>query len=176
MRVTNLLKGTWVVMAATLLASPALPASKAPKTIEEQVRHELIMLPYYDVFDQLSFQVNGNNVTLMGEVTRPMLKSDAENVVKLLPGVASVDNKIKVMPLSGFDDRIRWGELRAIYGNSVLFRYGQGAIPSIRIIVSNGNVTLEGIVDRQTDKNVAGIVANGVSGVFSVTNNLQVKL
>jgi hyperosmotically inducible periplasmic protein len=168
-------KGTWLAVAATLLASPALLATKGPKPLEEQVRHELIMLPYYGVFDELSFQVSGNKVTLMGEVTRPVLRSHAENVVKLLPGVASVDNEIKVLPLSTFDDRIRWGELRAIYGNSVLSRYGQGAIPQIRIIVSNGQVTLEGVVDRQMDKNIAGMVANGVPGVFSVTNNLQVK-
>ena len=161
---------------ATLLVSPALMASKGPKPIEEQVRHELAMLPFYGVFDELSFQVSGDKVTLMGEVTRPILKSDAEHVVKLVPGVASVDNEIKVLPLSTFDDRIRWGGLRAIYGNSVLSRYSQGAIPSIRIIVSNGNVTLEGIVDRQMDKNIAGLVANGVGGVFSVTNNLQVKM
>lgn len=169
-------KGTWLAVMVTLLASPALPATKAPKTLEEQVRHELAMLPYYGVFDELSFEVRGDKVTLMGEVTRPVLRSDAENVVKLVPGVASVDNEIRVLPLSTFDDRIRWGELRAIYGNSVLFRYGLGAIPSIRIIVSNGHVTLEGIVDRQTDKNIAGILANGVPGVFSVTNNLDVRL
>ncbi len=175
MRVTSLRKGTWLVMAATLLASPVLLASEGPKTLEEQVRHELVMLPYYNVFDELSFQVNGNNVTLMGDVTQPVLKSDAENVVKLVPGVASVNNEIKVLPLSGFDNGIRWRELRAIYGNSVLSRYGLGPIGQIRIIVNNGNVTLAGIVDNQMDKNIAGIVANGVPGVFSVTNNLQVK-
>ena len=172
MRVTNL--GMVLVIAATLAASPTLLAGKAPKPLEEQVRHELLMLPFIGVFDNLSFQVSGDKVTLMGEVTRPVLKSDAENVVKLVPGVASVENEIKVLPLSTFDDQIRWRELRAIYGNSVLSRYSQGVIPSIRIIVSNGHVSLEGIVDRQMDKNIAGIVANGVPGVFSVTNNLQV--
>lgn len=172
MKVTNL--GTILAIAATLAASPALLANKASKPLEEQVRHELAMLPFYGVFDELSFQVSGDKVTLMGQVSRPVLRSDAENVVKLVPGVASVENEIKVLPLSTFDDQIRWRELRAIYGNSVLSRYGLGAIPPIRIIVSNGHVTLEGIVDRQTDKNIAGIVANGVPGVFSVTNNLQV--
>ena len=169
---TNL--GTILAIAATLAASPALLASKGPKPLEEQVRHELIMLPFYGVFDELSFKVDGDKVTLMGEVSQPVLKRDAENVVKLVPGVASVDNEIKVLPLSGFDNRIRRGELRAIYGNTVLSRYGQGAIAPIRIIVSNGHVTLEGTVDRQMDKNIAGMVANGVPGVFSVTNNLQV--
>ena len=172
MKMTSL--GKNLALAATLLVSPALLATKGPKPLEELVRHELAMLPFIGVFDNLSFQVSGDKVTLMGKVTRPVLRSDAENVVKLVPGVASVENEIKVLPLSNFDDRIRWGELRAIYGNSVLSRYGQGVTPSIRIIVSNGHVTLEGIVDRQMDKNIAGIVANGVPGVFSVTNNLQV--
>jgi hyperosmotically inducible periplasmic protein len=176
MRVTNLGKVLEMAVMATALASPSLLlAGQGPRTLEEQVRHELVMLPYYGVFDALSFQVDGNTVTLMGEVTRPVLKSDAENVVKRISGVASVDNKIEVLPLSGFDDRIRLAELRAVYGNSALFRYYPGAIPAIRIIVENGHVTLEGAVASQMDKNIAGIVANGVAGVFSVTNNLQVK-
>lgn len=169
-------KATGLAVMATLLASPSLlPASKTPKTLEEQVRHELVMLPYYSVFDELSFQVNGNAVTVMGRVTRPVLKSAAENVVKRIPGVASVDSKIEVLPLSRFDDRIRLAELRAVYGNSALFRYNLGAIAPIRIIVRNGHVTLEGVVANQMDKTVAGIAASGVAGVFSVTNNLQVK-
>jgi hyperosmotically inducible protein len=188
MRVTNLgkvlemavlgvcRKGTWLAVMATVLASPSLlPASQEPKTLEEQVRHELLMLPYYSVFDELSFQVDGNTVTLMGRVTWPTLKSSAENVVKRIPGVASVDDKIEVLPLSRFDDRIRLAELRAVYGNSALFRYNLGAIAPIRIIVKNGHVTLEGVVANQMDKNIAGMAANGVAGVFSVTNNLQVK-
>jgi hyperosmotically inducible periplasmic protein len=178
MRVTRLGKVLEMAVMATVLASPSLLlASKGPRTLEEQVRHELVMLPYYGVFDELSFQVDGNTVTLIGEVTRPVLKSDAENVVKRISGVASVDNKIEVLPLSGFDNRIRLAELRAVYGNSALFRYNlAGPIAPIRIIVKNGNVTLEGVVANQTDKNIAGIAANGVAGVFSVTNNLQVKM
>jgi len=170
-------KATWLAVMATVVAAPSLlPASQTPKPLEEQVRHELLMLPYYSVFDEMSFQVDGNTVTLMGRVTRPYLKSTAENVVKRIPGVASVDNKIEVLPLSRFDDRIRLAELRAVYGNSALFRYNLGAIAPIRIIVNNGHVTLEGVVANQMDKNVAGIAASGVAGVFSVTNNLQVKL
>ena len=177
MRVTKLGKVLEMAVLGAVLASPSLlPASQGPKTLEEQVRHELVMLPYYSVFDELSFQVNGNTVTLMGNVTRPVLKSDAENVVKRIPGVASVDDKIEVLPLSRFDDQIRLAELRALYGNSALFRYGvSGPIAPIRIIVRNGHVTLEGIVINQGDKNIAGIVANSVPGVFSVTNNLQVR-
>jgi hyperosmotically inducible periplasmic protein len=171
-------KGTWLALMATVLVSPSLllATTHALGTLEEQVRHELVMLPYYSVFDELSFQVNGDAVTLMGKVTRPVLKSDAGNVVKRIPGVASVDNKIEVLPLSRFDDRIRLAELRAVYGNSALFRYNlAGPIAPIRIIVEDGHVTLEGVVATQGDKNIAGIVANGVAGVFSVTNNLQVK-
>ena len=167
----------WLIVAASILAVAALPASaKAPATLEEQVRHELVMLPYYGVFDQLAFQVEGTTVTLTGKVARPVLKSDAENVVKRIAGVTSVDNKIEVLPLSRFDDSIRLAELRAIYGHSALFRYNMaGVIAPIRILVNNGNVTLEGVVASQTDKNIAGILANQVAGVFSVTNNLQVK-
>ncbi len=176
------MKGTWKGILAGLtvavVLSPSLlqGANKAPQTLEAQVRHELIMLPYYDVFDSLSFQVTGDKVTLTGQVTWPVLKSDAGNVVKRIPGVTSVDNQIEVLPLSPFDNRIRWAELRAIYGNSALFRYNlMGPIAPIRIIVKNGHVTLDGIVANQMDKQIAGLAANGVAGVFSVTNNLQVK-
>ena len=165
-----------MLVAAALLASPiALQASKSPLPLEQQVRHELLMLPYYNVFDTLSFQVNGSTVTLNGQVTRPTLKSDAERVVARIPGVKSVDNQIEVLPLSPFDYRIRLAELRAVYGNPTLLRYNLGAIAPIRIIVKNGHVTLEGAVASELDKTVAGLAANGVPGVFSVTNNLQVS-
>ncbi|RPI12361.1 MAG: BON domain-containing protein [Acidobacteriales bacterium] len=174
------MKRTWKATGLTLLAllmalPPHLLASKGARTLEEQVRHELITLPYFGVFDDLSFQVNGNTVTLTGSVTRPILKSDAENVVKRIAGVASVQNEIEVLPLSRFDDRIRLAELRAVYGHSALFRYRLGAIAPIRIIVKDGHVTLEGVVDREADRNIAGMAANHVFGVFSVTNNLRVK-
>ena len=172
---------TWravlAVMAALLVAPHAmLQASKIAPSLDESVRHELVMLPYYGVFDQLSFQVKGDVVTLDGEVSRPTLRSDAENVVKRIPGVKSVDNQIVVLPLSPYDNQIRWAMLRAVYGNPALFRYNLGAIAPIRIIVKNGNVTLEGAVATALDKTVAGLAANGVPGVFSVTNNLQVRI
>jgi hyperosmotically inducible periplasmic protein len=170
------MKGIRMLLLATLVASPSLLlASKGTRTLEEQVRHELITLPYYGVFDDLSFQVNGDTVTLMGTVTRPILKRDAENVVKRITGVASVQNEIEVLPLSRFDDQIRLAELRALYGNSALFPYRLGAIAPIRIIVKDGHVTLEGEVYREADKSIAGMAANQVFGVFSVTNNLRVK-
>jgi len=144
--------------------------------IAQQVRHELVMLPYYGIFDDLAFRVDGGTVTLLGSVTRPTLKSDAENVTKKVEGVEKVVNQIKVLPLSSMDDRIRRAEYRAIYGDPALStRYGYRALPSIHIIVENGHVTLEGIVSNEGDKNLVGIRANGVSGVFSVTNNLVVE-
>ncbi len=141
-----------------------------------EVRHELVMLPYYNVFDNLSFRVDGSTVTLMGQVTRPTLKSDAGNVVKRIEGVTQVNNEIEVLPLSPNDDQIRRAVYRAIYGNSALStRYGFQAIPSIHIIVKNGNVSLDGVVSNEGDKNIADIQAKSVPGVFSVTDNLMVE-
>lgn len=142
--------------------------------LEKEVRHELVLLPYYSVFDNLTYSVSGDVVTLGGQVTRPTLKSDAENVVKKIEGVSKVINNIEVLPLSPNDDQIRRAVYRAIYSNDVLSRYSLGAVPPIHIIVKNGNVTLEGVVSSEMDKNVANIQANGVPGVFSVTNNLRV--
>jgi hyperosmotically inducible protein len=144
--------------------------------IIKEVRHELAMLPYYNIFDDLSFKVDpGGVVTLTGAVTNPTLKSDAGNVVKKVEGVTSVNNQIEVLPLSPNDWQIRRAVARAIYGYPALAdRYGFQAMPSIHIIVKNGNVTLTGVVANQGDKNIAGIQANTVPGVFSVQNNLQV--
>ncbi len=142
----------------------------------KQVRHELLMLPYYGVFDDLAFRVDGSTVTLLGAVTRPTLKSDAENRVKKVEGVTRVVNEIEVLPLSPMDDQTRRAVFRAIYSDpSLQIRYGMGAVPSIHILVKNGHVTLEGVVDSQGDKDLANIRANGVPNVFSVTNELQVN-
>jgi hyperosmotically inducible protein len=152
----------------------ALQANNGQDRISREVRHELVMLPYYGVFDNLAYNVNGAVVTLYGQVTNPTLKSDAGNVVKKIEGVTKVDNQIEVLPLSPMDDQIRRAAYRAIYSEASLSRYAMQAVPPIHIIVENGKVTLVGVVDNPTDKNLAGIRANGVSGVFSVTNNLQV--
>lgn len=150
--------------------------SPAASRIVREVRHELIMLPYYGVFDDLGFTVDGGTVTLMGEVTRPVLKSDAGNVVKRIEGVTSVVNNVEVLPLSPNDNRIRIATYRAIYGDPALStRYGYRALPPIHIIVKNGHVRLEGIVANEGDKNIAGIRANGVPGAFSVENDLRVE-
>jgi hyperosmotically inducible protein len=143
--------------------------------LAREVRHELVMLPYYGVFDDLSYRVDGSTVTLTGHVTRPTLKSDAENVVKKVEGVERVVNNIEVLPLSPMDDRIRIATYRAVYGQTGLDRYALQAVPPIHIIVNNGNVTLTGVVSNQADKDIAGVRANGVPGVFAVTNNLRVE-
>jgi hyperosmotically inducible protein len=154
----------------------AQPSRKpAQDHIVKEVRHELVMLPYYGVFDNLAFKVDGAAVTLLGQVTRPTLKSDAENVVKRIEGVERVDNQIQVLPLSTMDDRIRLAVYRAIYGHPGLDRYALQAVPPIHIIVANGNVTLEGVVGSQADKDLAGVRANTVPGIFKVTNDLQVE-
>ena len=142
--------------------------------LAKQVRHQLVMLPWYSVFDNLAFRIDGDKVTLLGQVTRPVLKSDAEAVVKNIEGVASVKNEIEVLPLSPMDDQLRRAEYRAIYSGPGLQRYGLGSIPAIHIIVKNGNVTLEGVVDNEMDKNLANLRANQVPNVFSVKNNLVV--
>jgi hyperosmotically inducible periplasmic protein len=150
------------------------PGPKFEQYLTREVRHELVTLPFYTIFDNLAYSVNGATVTLLGQVTQPVLKSDAEKAVKSIEGVEKVDNQIEVLPVSPMDDQIRRAEFRAIYGDPALERYALGALPPIHIIVKNGHVTLEGAVANQMDKNVAGIRANGVPGVFSVTNNLQI--
>ena len=132
------------------------------------------MLPYYSVFDHLTFRVNGPDVTLMGKVTRPILKKDAEEVVKRLEEIESIDNEIEVLPISGIDDRIRLAVHRALYYHPSFTRYALRAVPSIHIIVKDGDVALEGVVDMQGDKTLAGLRVNGVPGVFTVSNNLTV--
>jgi hyperosmotically inducible periplasmic protein len=156
------------------LTQDAQLSSKSQERIVREVRHELLMLPYFGVFDYIAFKVDGSTVTLLGEVVRPVLKSDAENAVKHIEGVEKVNNQIDVLPPSSMDDGLRIQLFRAIYGYPALEKYSLGVQKPIRIIVKNGHVTLEGVVDNEADKNLAGLRANGVSGIFSVTNNLQV--
>jgi len=147
---------------------------KSQERIVREVRHELLMLPWFGVFDNIAFKVDGSTVALYGQVVRPSLKSDAENAVKHIEGVEKVDNQIEVLPTSPMDDRLRLELYRAVYGYPALEKYALGVQKPIRIIVKNGHVTLEGVVDNDSDKNLAGLRANGVPGIFSVTNNLQV--
>lgn len=176
------------LLTGVLLASSGL-AAKNDKHIDpyvngptnetrmvQEIRHQLVMLPYYSVFDDLGFTVNGGAVTLVGEVTQPVIKDDAAKVVQKVEGVTSVVNNIEVLPLSPMDNDIRRKVYRAIYGDPVLStRYGFQALPSIHIIVKNGNVRLEGVVANEMDRSVAYIRANAVSGVFKVENDLKIE-
>lgn len=153
---------------------PQQPSAKSQERVVKEIRHELLMLPYFGVFDNIAFKVDGSNVTLLGQVVRPSLKSDAENAIKHIEGVDKIDNQIEVLPPSPMDDRIRIRLFRSIYQYPSLQKYALGVQKPIRIIVKNGHVSLEGVVDSDADKNLAGIRANGVPGTFAVTNNLQV--
>lgn len=156
-------------------ASTNQTAAAEMTPLETQVRRQLVMLPFYSVFDDLRFDVDGSKVTLYGQVSRPSLKISAGRVMERVEGVGEVENKIEVLPLSPNDNRIRLGVLRAIYTDSVLSRYAMPTRPSIHIIVKNGDVTLTGVVAREADKNIAFLRANGVAGAFSVTNKLRVE-
>ncbi len=151
------------------------PTSTAQQgRLTDQVRHGLVMLPFYSVFDHMQFQVVGRQVVLMGQVSRPTLKTDAERTVKRIEGVDTVVNRIEVLPLSNHDDQIRLAVYRALYGHRTLNLYALRSVPPIHIIVKHGDVTLEGAVSSEADKTMARILANTVSGVFSVTDNLRV--
>lgn len=144
--------------------------------ITREVRHELVMLPQLTIFDNLQYKVDNSTVTLMGQVRNAVLKDEAGKSVKKIEGVDKVINQIEILPASGNDDRIRIAVAHALFGNdSPLFRYSMGALPPIHIIVKNGHVTLEGVVDNEADKNLANVKASGVPGVFSVENHLVVQ-
>lgn len=165
------------ILAAVLslgMANAAFAQKEARGGIQREVLHELRMLPYYTVFDDLEYSVDGGHVTLSGDVTDPTLKSNAVAAVKSISGVTSVTDNIKVLPLSGADDRIRREEYRTIYGEPQLTKYSWASVQGIHIIVENGHVTLKGDVDNEADRNVANLRANSVPGVFSVDNQLTV--
>ena len=164
-----------VVLSVPAISTPDQVSAKGEDRITREVRHELVTLPYYSVFDNLAYKVDGYTVTLFGQVTQPVLKSDAEKAVKKIEGVENVVNNIEVLPLSPMDDQIRRAVYRAIYGQPGLEMYSLRAVPTIHIIVKNGHVVLNGAVGNAGDKQRAGIAANGVPGVFSVTNDLQVS-
>jgi len=164
-----------LLVSAASFSTLSAQAPREDRTTRE-VRHELLMLPRYGVFDHLAFEIEKGTVTLLGQVRTSILKSDAERVVKDVEGVENVVNQIELLPPSSTDDRIRLAAYRAVYRHDALeTRYATQSIPPIHIIVKNGHVTLEGVVDSQMDKTVATMQARGVSGVFSVTDNLQVE-
>jgi len=171
-------KRLFAIACTLLLAVGTMAAQSGSQKLNDhitrEVRHELLMLPRFGVFDNIAYKVDGSRVTLLGQVTQPITKSDAEHAVKHIEGVEAVDNRIEVLPLSPMDDQLRRQLFVAIYGFPSLERYAMSVVKPIRIIVRNGHVTLEGVVDSEADRNAANIRANGVPGVFSVTNNLQV--
>ncbi len=173
------MKHTLVILFAGLLAlttlAPTQDSAKSQQRIAKEVRHELLMLPYFGVFDYIAFKVDGGTVTLLGQVVWPTLKSDSENAVKHIEGVEKVNNQIEILPPSSMDDQLRMALFRAIYQYPALQKYELGVQKPIRIIVKNGRVTLEGVVDSDADKNLANLRANTVPGIFGVTNNLQVS-
>lgn len=169
---------TGMILGAALLATQLgfanAPANHGHERVTEEVRRKLVTLPFYSLFDSFKYKVDGNTVTLLGEVSRPTLKSDAEAVVKGIEGVETVKNEIKVLPVSPMDDELRLKLYYAIYGHTVLQPLSIRAVPPIHIIVENGQVSLEGAVGNEMQKNIAAVQANSVPGIFSVTNNLMV--
>ena len=171
--------GTGVAQEPSANSSGGVQNATGPQRMQDRVSrevfHELVTLPQLTIFDNLQYKVDGNKVTLMGQVRDAILKDSAEKRVKSIEGVESVNNQIEILPASGNDDRIRRGVARALFNDERLFRYSMGSVPPIHIIVKNGHVTLQGVVNSDADKNEANIRANSVPGVFSVDNNLQVQ-
>ena len=167
--------GDALTAATRLKSQPPVDPAQHQTWLTEQVRHRLAMLPWYSVFDNLEYRVKGDTVTLLGQVTRPVIKNEAESSVKGIAGVKVVDNQIEVLPPSPFDDQVRRKEYRSIYSFGPLEPYALGVNPGIHIIVKGGNVTLEGVVRTQADKDAANIRARSVAGVFAVKNNLRVE-
>jgi len=174
-------KGLAAVFAVILLAITAPLAVRADtpvvtsSQISKEVRHRLRMLPYYGVFDNLAYNVNGGTVTLYGQVVQPITRSDAARSVSRIAGVTRVVNNIEVLPLSSFDDRVRVQTYRSIARTGGLQRYLMGTNPSIHIVVNRGHVTLTGVVSNKMDKQLAYVAASRVFGSFSVKNDLQVE-
>jgi hyperosmotically inducible periplasmic protein len=178
----------WPALVAQLLAlaTPALlaqttPAQKLPKAEEKhppslsrEIHHQILVLPFYSVFDSIAFTLDGSKVTLTGQVVRPTLKEHAEAAVKSIEGVSVVINRIEVLPVSPADDDLRRAAYRSLYEDSTLALYAVQAVPSIHILVKNGNVTLEGSVNSVSDKTLAGVRAAAAANVLSVKNNLLV--
>ena len=163
-----------LLVLGVLVVSTGVASAAPPDRTMEKVRKELVTLPYYGVFDNLEYKVDGNTVTLFGQVRQPITRRDAERRVAKVEGIDRVVNNIEVLPVSGFDDSIRARTYRAVFRSGSLYRYAMGANPSIHIIVKNGRVTLEGVVSSKMDSQLAYMAANGVPGVFSVTNNLHI--
>ena len=166
-----------VVAASAAMAAPATGEqdSSLQQQINQKIHKELVTLPYYGAFDNLAYKVEGDTVTLYGQVLNPTTRSDAARSIARIPGVSHVINNIEVLPPSPLDDQTRRQTHRAVFSSGDLSRYAMGANPSIHIIVNNGNVTLEGVVANRMDSQLAYTAASQVPYVFSVTNHLRVE-
>ena len=172
------LAGALVLAASVAAAAPSEQAGQraAYEQLAKKVRKELVTLPWYGVFDNLAYEINGSTVTLSGQVVQPSTRKDAERRVRRLAGVERVVNNIEVLPLSSFDDSIRVSAYRSLFGwNSPLHRYGLGVNPSVHIVVDRGHLTLEGVVSTEGDRRLAYMLVNSIPGVFSVKNNLRAE-
>jgi hyperosmotically inducible periplasmic protein len=177
-----MIKKIFIGIAAVLIMTGSMAAAPVRATQQDEdfatqreIRRKLVTLPYYGIFDNLAFRLEGNTVILSGQAVRPSTRKDAERRVRKIEGIDRVVNNIEVLPLSRFDDRIRISAFRAIFRSGSLSRYSQGVNPAIHIIVKNGHLTLEGVVASQGDSRLAYISARGVPDVFSVTNNLRIE-
>ena len=175
--------GLSLILAVPFVHAQQPPAAKSAASaakpeepqLSREIRHQLFVLPYYSVFDYIAFTLDGDKVTLTGYVLRPTLRANAEAAVKSLEGVSSVKNLIEVLPKSPSDDDSRRAVYRAIFEDSTLQRYAVSDVPVVHIILRNGEVTLEGAVGTEGEKNLASTCASGVSGVSAVKNNLSVR-
>jgi len=161
-------------MVLLLVAGQVTESPKVDENLSRAVHHQLLMLPYYSVFDNLTYTIDGYKVTLSGQVVRPTLRENAEAAVKSIEGVLVVVNTIEVLPKSAADNELRRGVYRAIFEDMVLKQYAAEALPAIHIIVKNGAVTLAGAVNGKGDKELAETKAGSVAGVQNVTNHLVV--
>ena len=176
-KINKLKKFIFLVLVLTLSASSVL-AQKMDDTrtnLREKATKEILKLPYYGVFDAIKLKIEGDTVTLLGQVMNPTTKEDAENAIKKLDGVKTVKNEIKVLPLSRFDDNIRYKVWQSIANKGSLYRYLLGTNPSMRIIVKDGRVSLQGFVNTKGDYDLAYIAAREVPGTFAVENDLEIS-
>jgi hyperosmotically inducible protein len=169
--------GGAAVAAAQAFALQAKPKlqEKPSDTLVRSVHHQIQVLPFYSVFDNIEFRVEGNKVTLTGQVLRTTLKTHAESTVRTLEGVAVVVNQIEVLPASASDDELRRAIYRVLFEDDVLKRYAVETVPPIHIIVKDGNVILEGAVQSDSDRKLASALSGEVPNSKSLQNHLMVK-
>jgi len=167
---------TMLVAAGSAMASTNQLADNNDAQIERKVVHEILMYSRYTIFDNVNVKVRDGEVDLQGQVSQPFKKGDMARLAQHVAGVRSVTNELEILPTSFFDDRLRLQVARAIYRDPALSRYGIQSVPPIHIIVDNGHVTLEGVVNNEMEKHIAGMRAAQAGLSFGqVINNLRVE-